>query len=131
MSNYEQLYLSNNNMLLHGPGGTGKSYDIQQFIEYMKRLDTHIAFAYLAPTGTAASNISGMTIHSYFGLAIFSQYETEEEEIETAIARSRYEPHDLELLIIDEISMVGTKLFRIMDGILRRSYNVNMPMGGV
>ena len=131
MSNFEHLYMSDRNILLHGPGGTGKSYDIQQFIEYMKGLDEHVNFAYLAPTGTAASNISGLTIHSYFGLRMYTQFGSIEDEIIASINGARYESNDLQLLIIDEISMVGEKLLRIMDGILRKSYDVTKPMGGV
>lgn len=129
--NYDQLYMSEDNILLHGPGGTGKSYDIQQLIDYIKGADDHVNFAYLAPTGTAACNIGGLTIHSFFGLKIFANFESSEEELNTVINTARYEPNGLQLLIIDEISMVGEKLLRIMDAILRRSYNVNKPMGGV
>jgi hypothetical protein len=38
MTSHEQLYLSDRNILLHGPGGTGKSYDIQQFIELYNKV---------------------------------------------------------------------------------------------
>jgi ATP-dependent DNA helicase PIF1 len=130
MDNFNTLFNSSGNILMHGPGGTGKSYDAKKFIEYLKD-DTNTTFVYLAPTGTAASNIGGMTIHSYFKLGIYTTSETIEEEIDNAVNRSNYKPHGLDLLIIDEISMVGIKLLSIIDGILRKHYDLTKPMGGV
>lgn len=130
MSNFETLFNSTGNVLMHGPGGTGKSYDARKFIEYLKE-EGNTTFIYLAPTGTAASNINGMTIHSYFKLGIYVTQDTIAEEIENAIRRSNYKSHGLDLLLIDEISMVGIKLLSIMDGILRKHYDLTKPMGGV
>lgn len=128
--NFETLFHTKENVLMHGPGGTGKTYHVTKLIEYLKE-EGETTVAFLAPTGTAASNIGGMTIHSYFKISVFLNADTEEEEIDNAIRRSGYKPHGLNLLIIDEISMVGSKLFRIIDGILRKNYDLTKVMGGV
>jgi len=128
---YRQLYFSNENILMHGPGGTGKTYDIKQYIEYLKTSDDKPIFAYLAPTGTAANNIEGMTIHSFFKFGVYTETDSIEDDINMLVGRCKYQPCGLQILIIDEISMVGYRLFSAIDRVLRNKYDLTKPMGGV
>ena len=61
-------------MLMTGPGGTGKTYVVNAFEEVMKALGYSHMITYLAPTGTAANNISGSTIHKSLGIKIKSKH---------------------------------------------------------
>lgn len=126
----DKIIFTNDNILMHGPGGTGKTFVLKQLITHFAD-DGETKFVYLAPTGTAASNINGTTIHSYFGLRPFVESGDTENDIKLAIDTSTYRPDRLDVLIIDEISMVGVKLISVIDGILRKSYNVKKIMGGV
>ena len=56
------------NVFLTGSAGTGKTYLLQEYINYLKSHD--VSPAITAPTGVAASHLGGMTIHSFFGLGI-------------------------------------------------------------
>ena len=128
---YEKLFYSNENILMHGPGGTGKTYDIKQYIQYLTDSDDKPIFKHVAPTGTAANNIDGMTIHSFFGFGVYAETNNRENDIDSLVSGCRYKPIGLQILIIDEISMVGYKMLTAIDRVLRSRYDCTKPMGGV
>lgn len=85
--------------------------------------------AVLAPTGVAALNIGGMTIHSFFG---FPPSVT----VKRALQEAKYQINDpkfteLDALVIDEISMVRADMFDCMDVFLREVRQNPEPFGGV
>ncbi len=110
--------LKSNNIFLTGGAGVGKSYLTNQIInEYILAKRNVIS---LGSTGISAINIKGQTIHSFFIFGISSNFE--ELEINDRYAKSRLKElykilSKLELLIIDEISMVSADM---MDMILYR-----------
>ncbi|PIR21300.1 MAG: AAA family ATPase [Deltaproteobacteria bacterium CG11_big_fil_rev_8_21_14_0_20_47_16] len=111
-----------------GRAGTGKSTLLQYF-----RANTKKKVVVLAPTGVAAVNVQGQTIHSFFG---FKPDITPEKARRLAMTARRRNPksifHGVETIILDEISMVRADLFECMDVFLRtvRS-NARIPFGGV
>jgi len=117
------------NVFLTGSAGTGKTYLLNKYIEYLKiRKITPVV---LAPTGIAASHINGMTIHSFFGLGIreevdegFVKFLVQQKFLQTRLGR-------LSVLIIDEVSMIPPELFRTIDKILRKFKGSSEPFGGV
>lgn len=80
----------------------------------------------VAPTGVAALNVGGVTIHSFFQLPPKIH---EEEDIKLVYDRKLYQK--LELLIIDEVSMVRCDLMDSVDKFLRKNRSDNTPFGGV
>lgn len=123
-------YGNGHNLFLDGEAGTGKTYTINALVSLL-RLNGQINYAIVAATGTAASNIGGCTIHSYFGIGVTVLANTAEKDIRDKIMKSKYFNNGLKLLIIDEISMVGSQMLAVIDGILRRNHSVNKPFGGV
>ena len=117
------------NVFLTGSAGTGKTYIINQYIEYLQ--DRKIKPSIVAPTGIAASHIGGQTIHSFFGIGI--KEKLSEQDLDFLLQRKYL--HDrfvkLKVLIIDEISMVSPELFETMDKILRAFKFSSAPFGGV
>ena len=104
-----------------GNAGTGKS----TMIRYLKTvLDRRLAI--VAPTGVAALNVGGVTIHSFFHLPPKIH---EEEDIKLVYDRKLYQK--LQLLIIDEVSMVRCDLMDSIDKFLRKNRSSNAPFGGV
>lgn len=110
------------NLFLTGRAGTGKSTLLELIVEKQKNAGRMVAVA--APTGVAALNVSGLTIHKLFGFGA-----------ESALGLSRYRPPgllaDLELLVIDEVSMARADLMDMMDLALRRSRKSKSPFGGL
>ena len=91
-----------------GPGGTGKSY-LLRALEYSFK-SQRITYLKMAPTGIAAINIGGQTIHSALLISptsINSHYQSLVFNFEDCLQ----ELHMLNVLIIDEISMVNGELF--------------------
>lgn len=121
------LYLlenTNKNLFITGRAGTGKSTLLRHCIA-----NTLKDYVVLAPTGVAAVNIAGQTIHSFFG---FHPGITEKEVIKAAHSRREKELYEnLELLIIDEISMIRADLLDYIDLFLRTIRKNNFPFGGV
>lgn len=96
------------NLFVKGKAGTGKSFLIEKIKEYYSLNDKNVVV--LAPTGVAANNINGVTIHSHFHVNIHT----------LKCGVFKYTQPDV--YIIDEISMVGEKLFEtVYDRFLKKS----------
>lgn len=104
-----------------GKAGSGKSTLLQLF-----RNTSSKRIVVLAPTGIAALNVKGQTIHSFFG---FPPRIINKKEIEKRRNRSVYKK--VEVIIIDEISMVRADILDNMDYFLRLNREINLPFGGV
>jgi uncharacterized protein YpbB len=127
------------NVFITGKAGTGKTTLLKEILE---KSDKNIAV--VAPTGVAAINAKGMTIHSFFQLpskSFIPTYDTVSGEYIlnrhdlTSQQRIRKERRQvmtqLELLIIDEISMVRADLLDAIDNTLRQVRRNNELFGGV
>lgn len=112
------------NMFITGKAGTGKSYLLRCFLEHTKKNTVVIA-----PTGIAALNVHGSTIHRFFGLKPELQIP---EKIDNSViyGHKRETFKNLDTLIIDEISMVRSDLMDVIDYILKRANGNNLPFGG-
>lgn len=119
------------NIFLTGKAGTGKTTFLRTLVkESPKRM------IILAPTGIAAINAGGMTIHSFFQLS-FAPYIPGTAFGGDAKYRFRFGKEKLnimrsiDLLVIDEISMVRADLLDAIDDVLRRFRRNSKPFGGV
>ena len=121
-----QSMLSGANVFLTGEAGTGKSTIVKEF---NRRSSKNCIF--LAPTGIAAVNIGGSTIHSFLR---FAPGPMSEESIESiGNKRQRELIRSVEVVIIDEISMVRSDLFWAVDYRLRQvsqGRNKKLPFCG-
>ena len=117
----DQLEYTNDHLFITGRAGTGKSTLLQVF-----RTTTKKKVVVLAPTGIAALNVKGQTIHSFFG---FPPRLLNRNEIER---RKNYRLYvNLDMIIIDEISMVRADMIDNIDYFLRLNRNDLRPFGGV
>lgn len=122
-------------LFLTGKAGTGKTTFLREVAAHCPK-----RHAVVAPTGVAAINAGGVTIHSFFQLP-FDPYLPDVKELMTEyqLPESRKSLNrtkiniirTLELLIIDEISMVRADLLDAIDMTLRRYRRSSQPFGGV
>ncbi|MBQ7181917.1 MAG: helix-turn-helix domain-containing protein [Bacteroidaceae bacterium] len=114
-------------IFLTGKAGTGKTTFLKTIVER-----SHKRPIVVAPTGVAAINAGGVTIHSFFQLP-FSPY-VPGAKVESKFDFGREKRKiiaSIDLLIIDEISMVRADLLDAVDSVLRRYRDHFQPFGGV
>lgn len=132
---------TNQNIFLTGKAGTGKTTLLKRIKE-----STTKKMAVVAPTGVAAMNAKGTTINSFFQLppGSFFPGDISLENLQSGILSIQSMVSDLsytrdkinlfnelELLVIDEVSMVRCDLLDVIDAILRSVRKNTMPFGGV
>jgi ATP-dependent DNA helicase PIF1 len=113
---------SHDNIFVTGRAGTGKSTLLRAVVKIMDR-EAVIG----APTGIAALNVGGETLHALFRLPQSVLLDGDEED---ASPRPVFDA-DSVTLIIDEVSMVRSDVMNAMDLALRRKREINRPFGGV
>ena len=117
-------------VFLTGKAGTGKT----TFLRKLRELSPK-RMVILAPTGVAAINACGQTIHSFFQLPFTPFIPGLRNENKQRFFRMSKEKKDLirslDLLVIDEISMVRSDLLDAIDDTLRRYRNPHKPFGGI
>lgn len=126
-----EKFKNNENLLLLGAGGTGKSVLIELFQKY---INTNFKNKYIyltATTGIASYNINGMTIHSFMG---FGNGEQELDRLVIKIKKNKEALHRIlrtDILIIDEISMLSSELFEKINIILKYFRKSQELFGGM
>lgn len=116
------------NLFLTGKAGTGKTTFLRRLREQSSK-----RMVVLAPTGIAAINAGGVTIHSFFQLP-FSPYIPDANYSRETFKMTQQKVRlirSLDLVVIDEISMVRADLLDSIDSVLRRYRNPGLPFGGV
>ena len=138
MNTNKELELANNfvnntnrNIFLTGKAGTGKT----TFLHKLKR-ESLKRIVVVAPTGVAAINAKGVTIHSFFQLPFGPILPTEELSSPSGFKRKFSKTKiniikSLDLLVIDEVSMVRADLLDGIDKTLRRFKDKNLVFGGL
>lgn len=126
------------NILLHGPGGVGKTYILRHVAKSLT-LDGKIVYM-TAMTGVAALNLAGdrtvqgltvTTLHRFAGVG------TAQLDVPSLIARVKSYPgrvkkwRKCQILIIDEVSMLGAELFKKFDAIAKNIRGNDLPFGGI
>lgn len=119
----EQLEKGQQQLFITGRAGTGKSTLLRYFRE-----KTTKNIIVLAPTGVAALNVQGQTIHSFFGFP--PQITPEQAKKEHPFPKTKPIIQKLDLIVIDEASMLRADLLDCIDQALRQYGNKSKPFGG-
>ncbi|MBQ5403258.1 MAG: helix-turn-helix domain-containing protein [Bacteroidales bacterium] len=126
---FDYLFYTGRNVFLTGKAGTGKTTFLKQLKESSPK-----RMIVTSPTGVAAVNAGGVTLHSFFQLPLGPQIPgaTHTENRKFNFQKTKIDIiRSLELLVIDEISMVRADLLDSVDAVLRRYRGNDKPFGGV
>lgn len=125
--------INGKNIFITGPGGSGKSHVINLFVNYYKNNVENLENKLYVTSSTGLSSllINGITINQYAGIG------TGEKDVDYYVkniqkkkpVRERWKNTDV--LIIDEISMINSKLFEKLDIIAQKIRKNNSPFGGI
>ncbi len=132
---FKLVQFTNRSVFLTGRAGTGKS----TFLKYICA-NTHKKYVVVAPTGIAAINAGGQTLHSFFKIP-FRPILPDDPDLSTKDGRIydflKYRKNhqklirELDLLIIDEVSMLRVDILDFIDRVLRvYSGHMQVPFGG-
>lgn len=122
------------NVLMHGPGGCGKTYALSVLAD---RAFSH--GKYIVMTGTtgisACALVEGVTLHSFSGLGKGNmpllQLEEDLERKPDACMRKFAQWRKVDILVIDEVSMLGTRFFKLLNRVAQFARRSSLPFGGV
>lgn len=136
---FDLIEHTNRSVFLTGKAGTGKTTFLNEFVKKTRK--KHIV---VAPTGIAAINAGGVTIHSMFGLPLRTFLPTTDRidgslgnNIADLMSHFKYRKdklkllREVEVLIIDEVSMLRADVLDMMDFSLRFIRRNNQRFGGV
>lgn len=124
-----EILKSGRNVFLTGSAGTGKTYVLNQYIEYLKK--NKITAAITASTGIAATHLNGQTIHAWTGIGIKKTISHGD-----LLGMQARKPHrdrleKVRVLIIDEISMLHLNQLNLVNEVLKFFKNNRFAFGGI
>lgn len=124
----QEIFNSPENYFITGPGGTGKTWIVKQLELLWFKNNT--VYVLLAPTGVAAINIGGKTIHSFFGIGLAKG--TDDELLKMCRMRGAARKiMALEVMVIDEVSMLSAELMETLNWICQQVRRNIHPFGGI
>lgn len=123
-----EILKSGHNVFLTGSAGSGKTFLLNQFIDYLK--SKSILAGVTASTGVAATHLNGRTIHSWCGINLEESFN---QEVRNSIAKSEVKQRirKTQVLIIDEISMLSANRLDLIDLVCRTVRHNEHPFGGL
>lgn len=117
------------NIFLTGAAGSGKTYLLNKYINYLK--DSNVRVAVTASTGIAATHLQGTTIHSWSGIGVRENLTNKDLEKLLANARIKRNYTKAKVLIIDEISMLHKHQLDMVDLVARYMLDSEDPFGRI
>lgn len=123
------LLKSGKNVFLTGSAGAGKTYVINQYIQYLK--ERKIPVAVTASTGIAATHLNGMTIHAWSGIGVRTNLTQKDLEFMKTKKYLRDKLEIAKVLIIDEISMLHKTQLDMVNQVLKFFKGNNYAFGGI
>ncbi|EPF73750.1 AAA family ATPase [Acinetobacter rudis] len=124
-----KLMQTGENVFLTGSAGAGKTYTLNQYINYLKARKVTVAIT--ASTGIAATHMNGMTIHTWAGIGIKDALS--DDDLKRMKERKYLKEHleNAQVLVIDEISMLHAKQLNLVNQVLKYFKESDEAFGGI
>lgn len=123
------LLMMGRNVLLTGQAGSGKTYLLCDYIDFLKK--NAIGVAITASTGIAATHLNGTTIHSWSGIGIKNHLEPHDLSKIMHNINTRDRIQSAKVLIIDEISMLDSSKLDMVNQVCKMVRQNPQPFGGL
>jgi ATP-dependent DNA helicase PIF1 len=127
-----EKYLNGENIFITGPGGSGKSFLIKNIVKHAEAHNKTIKICALTGCAAILLECKATTLHMFSGIGFANK--KNEEIIEELFTTKRYKLKNwrkLEILIIDEVSMMSLKILLLLDLIAKKFYRNSNPFGGL
>jgi len=126
-----EKFKRNENLFITGPGGTGKTKLIKHLVQYAKDIKRRVQVCALTGCAAVLLNCNARTIHSWSGIKLAKG---DRDRIVQSVIKNKHSVKtwkSVNVLIIDEISMMSKKIFDILDELGKRIRNSSSPFGGI
>jgi ATP-dependent DNA helicase PIF1 len=124
-----ELLKMGKNIFLTGAAGSGKTYVLNKYINYLK--ENNVRVAVTASTGIAATHLQGATLHSWSGIGVKDNLTQKDLEKLLTSSRIRRNYNNTKVLIIDEISMLHKHQLDMVDTVARYILNKDISFGAM
>ena len=126
-----KLFKEKQNIFITGPGGSGKTYLIKLFYDYAISNNKNIQVCALTGCAAVLLNCKATTIHSWSGIGLATGFSNNiiKKVVNNKYIKKRW--NDIDILIIDEISMMSNKVFNILNEIAKQIRKNDKPFGGI
>ena len=127
-----EKYVNGENLFITGPGGSGKSFLIKNIVTHAEINKKNIKVCALTGCAAILLECKATTLHMFSGIGFANK--KNEEIIEELFTTKRYKLknwRNLEILIIDEVSMMSLKILLLLNLIAKKFYKNNNPFGGL
>jgi ATP-dependent DNA helicase PIF1 len=129
--NVFESFKQKENIFMTGPGGSGKSFLIKMIYDWCKENNKDVQVCALTGCAAVLLQCRAKTVHSWAGIGLA---QGEEIDIVMRVANNKFKKKNwmfTELLIIDEVSMMSSKLLGILDAIGKKVRKNDKPFGGI
>ena len=124
-----KILKSGRNIYLTGAAGSGKTHVLNEYINYLR--DRCVSVGVTASTGIAATHLGGVTIHSWSGIGIKDNISNQDIDylVKKDYLRKRF--NKTRVLVIDEVSMLHSRILDDVDRVCRAMKGNENPFGGM
>src|SRR3989344_1623035 len=120
---------SGRNIYLTGAAGSGKTHVLNEYINYLR--DRCVSVGVTASTGIAATHLGGVTIHSWSGIGIKDNISNQDIDYLAKKDYLRKRFNKTRVLVIDEVSMLHSRMLDDVDRVCRTMKGNENPFGGM
>jgi len=125
-------YVAGDNLFITGPGGTGKSFLIKTIVKHAEANEKNIKVCALTGCAAILLECKATTLHMFSGIGLANKKNEDlVAELFTQNAKKLKNWKKLEVLIVDEVSMMSLKLLLLLDLIAKKYYKNDKPFGGL